>query len=70
VRCIFLGYPFGKKGWKLFDLEKEELFISRDVIFHENIFPFHSSLSEAHDPTIIPLPPPDPAHIPKAQARC
>ncbi|CAA7030830.1 unnamed protein product [Microthlaspi erraticum] len=20
-RCIFLGYPYGKKGWKLYDLE-------------------------------------------------
>ena len=40
-KCIFLGYPFGKKGWKLFDLDTH--FISRDVVFHEEIFPFEST---------------------------
>ncbi|CAA7053596.1 unnamed protein product [Microthlaspi erraticum] len=39
-KCIMLGYPFGKKGWTLFDLEKEEIFVSRDVVFIENNFPF------------------------------
>lgn len=38
--CVFLGYPFGKKGWKVFDLETEEILVSRDVIFREDIFPF------------------------------
>lgn len=22
-RCIFVGYPFGKKGWKVFDLKSK-----------------------------------------------
>jgi len=39
-RCLFVGYPFGQKGWKLFDIETEEYFVSRDVIFRENVFPF------------------------------
>ncbi|KAH7545427.1 hypothetical protein FEM48_Zijuj01G0092700 [Ziziphus jujuba var. spinosa] len=39
-KCVFLGYPFGKKGWKLFDLDKKELFVSRDVKFFEDVFPF------------------------------
>ncbi|CAH9096429.1 unnamed protein product [Cuscuta europaea] len=42
-KCIFLGHPFGKKGWRLFDLETSEIFISRDVKFFENIFPFFDS---------------------------
>jgi len=33
-RCLFVGYPFGQKGWKMFDLESHEYFVSRDVIFH------------------------------------
>ncbi|RVW97533.1 Retrovirus-related Pol polyprotein from transposon RE2 [Vitis vinifera] len=37
--CV-LGYPFGKKGWKLFDLDTKELFVSRDVKFFEDVFPF------------------------------
>ncbi|RVX15466.1 Retrovirus-related Pol polyprotein from transposon RE2 [Vitis vinifera] len=39
-KCVFLGYPFGKKGWKLFDLDTKELFVSRDVKFIEDVFPF------------------------------
>ena len=29
----------GKKGWKVYDLEFGELFVIRDVIFYETIFP-------------------------------
>jgi len=32
-RCVFLGYPYGKKGWKLYDLERHVIFVSRDVVF-------------------------------------
>ncbi|RVW77560.1 Copia protein [Vitis vinifera] len=39
-KCVFLGYPFGKKEWKLFDLDTKELFVSRDVKFIEDVFPF------------------------------
>lgn len=38
--CVFVGYPFGKKGYKVFDKEKEEFFISRDVVFREDVFPY------------------------------
>ena len=40
--CIFLGYPYGVKGYKLFDLESQTVFLLRDVIFYESIFLFHS----------------------------
>ncbi|CAA7028514.1 unnamed protein product [Microthlaspi erraticum] len=47
-RCLFVGYPFDKKGWNLFDLETEEVFVSRDVIFVEDVFPLrHESLAGA-----------------------
>ncbi|KAJ3704232.1 hypothetical protein LUZ61_007937 [Rhynchospora tenuis] len=39
-KCIFLGYPFGKKGWRVYDLETSEFVVSRDVIFSEHEFPF------------------------------
>ena len=39
---VFLGYPFGIKGYKLLDLQTHTTFISRDVTFHESIFPFQS----------------------------
>jgi hypothetical protein len=38
--CIFLGYPFQQKGYKLFDIHTHFVFVSRDVIFHKSIFPF------------------------------
>ena len=40
--CIFIGYPFNQKGCKLFDLKAKKVIVSRDVIFHGTIFPFHS----------------------------
>lgn len=43
-RCIFLGYPFGKKGWHLFDLETGDYFQSRDVKFFEDIFPLENPI--------------------------
>lgn len=49
---VFLGYPFGVKGYKLLNLLTKKNFLSRGVIFHETVFPFvfatyspHSSLS-------------------------
>ncbi|CAM8954310.1 unnamed protein product [Rhodiola kirilowii] len=39
-KCIFIGYPSGKHGWRLYDLETKESFISRDVVFFETFFPF------------------------------
>lgn len=39
-KCIFVGYPFGTKGWRLYDIERNnKYFISRDVTFFENMFP-------------------------------
>ena len=38
-RCIFVGYPYRKKGWRLYDLERQDFFVSRDVVFSEDVFP-------------------------------
>ncbi|GAA0187559.1 hypothetical protein LIER_34847 [Lithospermum erythrorhizon] len=35
------------KGWKLFDLESRDYFVSRDVVFYENDFPYVSSTLSA-----------------------
>ncbi|XP_070026341.1 uncharacterized protein [Nicotiana sylvestris] len=39
-RCIFLGYAQGQKGYKVLEIETRKVFISRDVKFHEEHFPF------------------------------
>ncbi|CAL8168164.1 unnamed protein product [Prunus armeniaca] len=49
-RCVFLGYPVGQKAYKLYDLTTHKFFTSRDIVFHETIFPYASLPS-------IPTPP-------------
>ena len=39
-KCVFVGYPYGKKGWSLYDLNSGELFVLRDVVFKEHAFPY------------------------------
>ena len=37
-KCMFVGYPDGTKGFKLYDLTKKTFIRSRDVIFEERSF--------------------------------
>lgn len=39
-KCLFIGYPLGKRGWPIYDLATKEFFVSRDVVFYEQNFPF------------------------------
>lgn len=58
AKCIFVGYPFGQKGWKVYDLEKKVFLISKDVIFHETEFPLASIsiVNPPVSPTILQVP--------------
>ena len=38
MKCIFVGYPSGSKGYKLYNPETKKMIRSRDVIFLENSF--------------------------------
>lgn len=38
--CAFLGYSNLHKGFKCLDIPTGRVYISRDVVFDENIFPF------------------------------
>lgn len=42
-RCIFIGYPQGQKGWKVYNLKTHQLYVSRDVIFYEHEMPYMTS---------------------------
>ncbi|KAK0595997.1 hypothetical protein LWI29_011853 [Acer saccharum] len=49
------------KGYKLYDVQSKQIFISRDVVFHEEIFPFHIVVPSKHlvDPfpdLVLPVP--------------
>jgi hypothetical protein len=54
--CIFLGYPYNIKGYKLYDLNLNTVFVSRDVIFHEAIFPFALKNHVSSTDSVLPLP--------------
>jgi len=41
-KFVFLGYKSGYKGFVLYDLNTKEIFISRNVTFHESILPYIS----------------------------
>ena len=49
--CVFLGYPTTKKAYKIFNLVTRKVQYSRDLVFHENYFPFHHLSSSD---TILP----------------
>ncbi|GKE16757.1 cysteine-rich receptor-like protein kinase 8, partial [Tanacetum coccineum] len=40
VPCLFLGYPQHQKGYKLCNILTKTKFVSRDVQFYEEIFPY------------------------------
>lgn len=52
IPCVFMGYPIGVKGYKLYDIQQGKFLISRDVMFHESIFPYHSATDNC-DPTLL-----------------
>jgi hypothetical protein len=65
-QCIFFGYPLGQKGYRLYDLDTQKFLSSLDVVFHENIFLFSTSLSEnQNDIIVLPTPSPDPLLLPE-----
>ncbi|KAL0298504.1 UNVERIFIED_CONTAM: Retrovirus-related Pol polyprotein from transposon TNT 1-94 [Sesamum radiatum] len=53
-KCVFIGYSSGQKAFKLYDLNNHSVIISRDVVFHEQNFPFSTSVLP--DLTATPLP--------------
>jgi len=40
TKCVLLGYTFGLKGYKLYDIDNKKIFHNRDVVFQETIFPY------------------------------
>lgn len=40
TKGVFLGYQTGTKGYVILDFRTKNIFISRNVIFYESLFPF------------------------------
>lgn len=80
IPCLFLGYNPMHKGYKCLDLSSDRMYISQDVVFNENSFPFSSQSSlvqnqsppnNSNSPTYLPSilgPPPSfPSPSPSSQ---
>lgn len=57
VPCVFMGYPPTQRGFKLLNLLNMQMFVSRDVTFHEEVFPFHTNTDQNY---MKPIPNPKP----------
>ena len=40
LKCVFIGFKRGTKGCLLLNIQSREIFVSRDVVFYENVFPY------------------------------
>lgn len=49
IKCLFLGYGSGVKGYKLWNPKTGKTFMSRSVVFNEFVM-FNDSLSSDHVP--------------------
>ncbi|XP_075074685.1 uncharacterized protein LOC142162253 [Nicotiana tabacum] len=45
IPVVFLGYSSSQKGYILYDLNSKSVFVNRNIIFQEDIFPFKHMLS-------------------------
>jgi histone deacetylase 1/2 len=50
-KCVFLGYSSLHKGYKCLHVPSNRVYISRDVIFDEHVFPFANSPTP-HNPPV------------------
>ena len=56
-KCIFPSYPSGIKGYKVLNFSTNIMFVSRNVIFYDHIFPFAivpSTVDLNFDPLVFP----------------
>ena len=52
IRTLNSAYPLNQKAYKLFDTDAYTFFTSRDVIFHESVFPFWQQFQTRSSPPL------------------
>lgn len=55
LMCAFLGYTPTQKGYRVLHLTTGEVFVSRDVQFHESSFPFHNQSTISENNIFLPM---------------
>ncbi|XP_075074865.1 uncharacterized protein LOC142162416 [Nicotiana tabacum] len=58
IFAVFIGYPCGKNGYKLLNLQNHSIFYSRDVIFHDHVFPYQPPASNPSSSPFVDISPP------------
>lgn len=55
---IFVGYPYGQKGYRIYDFHSQQIYTSLGVIFHKTTFPYRDIVSLIpNDPiSVTPIP--------------
>lgn len=48
VPCVIIGYPPNPKGYKLLNLTNMQMFVTRDAIFHETVFPLNPTSPQTY----------------------
>ncbi|KAJ1700890.1 hypothetical protein LUZ63_000669 [Rhynchospora breviuscula] len=43
--CVFIGYAMSQKGYRCYHPPTKRIFVSRHVLFNEQVFPFHTTSS-------------------------
>ena len=54
-KCVFIGFKKGTKGCVMLNIQSREFFVSRDVVFYENVFPYQrvqDTIKETNSPNI------------------
>ncbi|KAJ4774690.1 Gag/pol [Rhynchospora pubera] len=46
--CVFLGYAMSQKGYRCLHIQSGRIFVSRHVIFNEQVYPFQSESAQSH----------------------
>ncbi|KAJ8892258.1 hypothetical protein PR048_004838 [Dryococelus australis] len=47
--CILLGFQEGLKAYSLWNLNREKIIVSKDVVFKEDVFSFKDSISRTNE---------------------
>ncbi|WVZ16876.1 hypothetical protein V8G54_009858 [Vigna mungo] len=62
VPGVFLGFKQHTKGYQFLNLQSHKIDVSRNVMFHEDCFPYTSSHNSIHDSNSLSLPIPHNYH--------
>lgn len=46
IKCVFVGYSVSDKGYRCLDRATGRVYISRHVVFNEDVFPFAIALAQ------------------------